>query len=242
MKLLCFFLLTICAIDAAIAAESGAKTKVLVVTGGHAFETAPFFKIFEENGDIVFTASKHEKEADVYERDDLLGYDVVVLYDMPKTINEKQKARFLSLFEKGTGLLVLHHALVSYQDWPEYERIVGGRYPEEKGKSGKVTEEVGYEHDVDIPVVIVEKKHPITAATPDFLIRDEIYWGFRVRPDVTPLISSTNPKSGKPLGWTREEGKSRIVYLQLGHGRTAFENPNYRRLVAASIRWVARRE
>ena len=24
----------------------------------------------------------------------------------------------------------MHHALVSYQDWPEYERIIGGRYPE----------------------------------------------------------------------------------------------------------------
>jgi type 1 glutamine amidotransferase len=133
----------------------------------------------------------------------------------------------------------LHHALVSYQDWPEYERIIGGRYPEEKGKSGVVTAEVGYQHDVDIPVTIVAKNHPITAGMSDFTIHDEIYWGFRVQPDIAPLITTTHPQSGKPLGWTRREGKSRIVYLQLGHGRTAFENANYRRLVAASIRWVA---
>ena len=39
----------------------------------------------------------------------------------------------------GIGLVVLHHALVSYQHWPEYERIIGGRYPESDGKSGVVT-------------------------------------------------------------------------------------------------------
>jgi type 1 glutamine amidotransferase len=31
------------------------------------------------------------------------------------------------------------------------------------------------------------------------------------------------------------------VYLQLGHDHWAYENPNYRELVARAIRWVARR-
>jgi len=41
--------------------------------------------------------------------------------------------------------------------------------------------------------------------------------------------------------WTRTEGKSRVVFLQLGHDRQAFDNPNFRDLVARSIRWAARR-
>jgi type 1 glutamine amidotransferase len=130
---------------------------------------------------------------------------------------------------------------VSFQDWPEYERIIGGRYPEPAGKSGLVTAEVGYQHDVEIPVTIVAKEHPITAGMSDFTIRDEIYWGFRVQPGVFPLLSTTQAKSGKPLAWTRTQGKSRVVYLQLGHGPSAYENPNYRQLVANAIRWTARR-
>jgi uncharacterized protein len=215
-----------------------AKLRVLLVTGGHGFEVEPFFKVFTDNPDIAFTPAKHNKDADAYDRDDLLSYDVVVLYDMPKTITEAQKARFLSLFDKGTGVVVLHHALVAYQDWPEYEQIIGGRYPEEKGQAGAVTPEVGYQHDVDIPIVIVAKDHPITAGLADFTIHDEIYWGFRVGADVTPLITTTHPKSGKPLAWTRLQGKSRLVYLQLGHGPSAYDDPNYRRLLAQSIRWV----
>ena len=90
---------------------------------------------------------------------------MVVLYDMVQNITDAQKAKFLSLFDKGIGLVVLHHALVSYQHWPDFERIIGGRYPEADGKSGVVTTEVGYEHDVDIPVVLVSQNHPVSAQT-----------------------------------------------------------------------------
>jgi uncharacterized protein len=54
-----------------------------------------------------------------FERDDLLTYNVVVLYDMPAEITDTQRARFKSLFDHGIGLVVLHHALVSYQQWPD---------------------------------------------------------------------------------------------------------------------------
>src|SRR5215471_7079117 len=178
------------------AAPSPEKLKLLVVTGGHGFEKEPFFKMFEDNADITFTAAEHSKtNASVYDRDDLLTYDVVVLYDMPKEITEPQKKNFLSLFERGTGLVVLHHALVSYPNWPDYEKIIGGRYPEpDPKKPGTVTEQAGYQHDVDIPVVILATNHPITTGVSDFTINDEIYWGFRVQPDITPLFTTTQPK------------------------------------------------
>lgn len=218
------------------------KLKVLVVTGGHGFEKEPFFKMFADNAEIEFTAAAHASKtnATVYEREDLLSYDVVVLYDMPQHITELQKTRFMSLFDKGTGLVVLHHALVSYQNWPEYEQIIGGRYQEpDPNKSGKVTEAVGWQHDVDIPVVVVAADHAITAGVSDFLIHDEIYWSYRVSKNVTPLLTTPHPKSGKPLAWTRSQGKSRVFFMQLGHGKPAFENEKYRRLLAQGIRWTA---
>lgn len=236
--LLCAFVFS----DFSFAAETNQKLKVLVVTGGHGFEREPFFKMFSDNSQISFVEGKHNQNADAYEREDLLSFDVVVLYDMPKTITDEQKKKFLSLLDQGIGMVVLHHALVSCQHWPEYEQIIGGRYPEEDGKGGVVTKEVGYEHDVKVPVVIVAKDHPVTAGLKDFTLHDEIYWGFRVRPDVTPLITTTHEKSGKPLGWYRTQGKSRLVYLQSGHGPEAFEDANYQKLVAQSIRWVSKKE
>lgn len=241
-QILCILLLTVSPGIISFAAEAGPKIKVLLVTGGHGFEREPFFQVFKNNPEISFIHAAHATtNATVYEREDLLTYDVVALYDMPKQITEAQKARFLSLLEKGVGLVVMHHALVSYQHWPDYERIIGGHYPEEDGKSGVVTEQVGYQHDVDVPVIVVAKDHPITAGMKDFTIHDEIYWGYRVGSDVTPLTTTTHSKSGKPLAWARTEKNSRIVYLQSGHDHSAYENPNYRQLVARSIRWAARR-
>ena len=217
--------------------NAAAKIKVLLVTGGHGFEVEPFFKIFSDNQGIEFTAAKHGKDADVYDRPDLLSYDVTVLYDMPKTITDEQKKKFLSLLEKGKGLVVLHHALVSYPGWETYEQIIGGSYSQQDEKSGKA----GYQHDVDIPVEIIARDHPITKGIADFMVHDEIYWGFRVAADVQPLLRTTHPRSGNPIAWTRMHGDSRVVYLQLGHGRTAYEHPQYRELVARCIRWTAKR-
>lgn len=224
----------------ALAAEQ--KLKVLLVTGGHGFATNHFFRVFAENSEIAFTnVIQSAASSTVYDRADLLSYDCVVLYDMVQNITEAQKARFLSLFDKGVGLVVTHHALVSYQGWPEFERIIGGTYPESQDKKGKVTPELGYEHDVELPVVIVAKDHPITAGLKDFTLTDEIYWGFRTRADVTPLLTTTHAKSGKPLAWFRSEKNSRVVYLQSGHGPSAYQNPNYRQFLAQSIRWASKR-
>jgi type 1 glutamine amidotransferase len=75
----------------------------------------------------------------------------------------------------------------------------------------------------------------------DFELNDEIYWGFRTSADVTPLITTTHPKSGKPLAWARTEGRSRVAYIQLGHGPNAFKNENFRKLVGNAIGWAGKR-
>jgi uncharacterized protein len=211
------------------------KIRVLLVTGGHGFEVEPFFKVFSENPEVAFTAARHGQNADVYDRPDLLQHDVAVLYDMPKTITDEQKAKFRGFLAKGKGLVVLHHALVSYPGWTEYANLIGGSYSQADEKTGNA----GYQHDVEIPVKVLPN-HPITRGLQDFVIHDEIYWGFRTAPGVVPLLTTTHPKSGNPIAWVNP-GANRVVYLQLGHGPTAYAHPQYREMVARSIRWAAGR-
>ena len=218
------------------------KKNVLVITGGHSFEREPFYTMFRDNPDITFTAAEHAKgSATAWERGGLTNFSAVVLYDMPPAITDVQRANILSLFQRGTGLVVLHHALASFQSWPDYERIIGGRYPQPPKGQPAVSDKVGYQHDVEVTVAVLDNGHPITAGIPSFTVRDEIYWGYRVGADTHPLLTTSHPKSGKPLMWTRNEGKSRIVYLQLGHDRFTFDTPAYRTLLARSINWVSER-
>ena len=115
-----------------------------------------------------------------------------------------------------------------------FEKIIGGRYILTNINQDSST----YRHDVDVPVKIVDKNHPITKGMDDFVIHDEVYGNYKVLPSVQPLLQTTHPESGKIVGWTNRYAKSRIVYLQLGHDHYAYENSSYRRLIKQAAVWV----
>jgi type 1 glutamine amidotransferase len=75
----------------------------------------------------------------------------------------------------------------------------------------------------------------------DFDITDEIYNYYDVKPGVHVLLTTDHPGSGKVIAWTHTYQKSPVVYLLLGHDHTAYQNPNYRRLVERAILWVGGR-
>jgi type 1 glutamine amidotransferase len=56
---------------------------------------------------------------------------------------------------------------------------------------------------------------------------------FRERPE------KSDPKANNDIVWVREVGKGRVVYNALGHGKEAFENPAWQKLVVQSILWSA---
>ncbi|HEX4121360.1 MAG TPA: ThuA domain-containing protein [Verrucomicrobiae bacterium] len=212
----------------------GGKIKVLVLTGGHEFKAAPFFEMFEENPEITFTADKQIKAAEGYDRADLYSFDAVVLYDAPRNITEEQKGRFLGLFDKGIGVVVLHHAYLAYPMWPEFGRIAGGQYIYAEGQLKAGLASSTYKGNVDIPVTVVDTHHPVTAGLSDFVLHDELYSNMHMIGDVTPLLKNGD----ELLAWTRMEKNSRVVGTIVGHG--CYSDPNFRKFLEQSIRWVAK--
>ncbi|HOW65088.1 MAG TPA: ThuA domain-containing protein [Candidatus Paceibacterota bacterium] len=224
----------------AAAAGSDVITKVLVITGGHDFEREPFFKMFQENSGIKFQAVEHPRAFEHFKPAAAQQYDVVVLYDMWQEIPEDAREDFQRLLRQGKGLVALHHCLASYQNWPEYEKIIGGKYYLEKQKIGdKEIPGSTYQHDVRFTVRIADQQHPITAGLSDFEIVDETYGGFGVLPGVQKLLTTQETTSGPVIGWTWKYEKAKVVYMALGHDHLAYENPNFRTLLARAIQWAA---
>jgi type 1 glutamine amidotransferase len=218
------------------AVKPAEKIKVLIVTGGHGFQPGSFFKLFDNNPEISYNVVDEKKGAEAWDREDLRHYDVVLLYDFQREMTDAQKARFLALFDQGVGLVVLHHALLSYQNWPEYERIAGGKYLlDHETVDGKTIPASTYQGDVDINVKVVAKDHPVTAGLQDFTIHDEIYRGVRTTGNFKLLMTAED----KPLAWARTEKNSRVVTIIIGHG-PAHDDANFQKLLAQSIRWVRR--
>jgi type 1 glutamine amidotransferase len=226
----------------ASAAEATGKIRVLVVTGGHDFEVEPFFKVFKDNPDITFQAVEHPKAHALLKAEAAKAYDVLVLYDMYQDISDEAKADFLARLKKGEGLVVLHHAIASYQKWPEYSKIIGAHYYLEKAVVDGVEKPQSIlEHGVHFKLHMTDPAHPVTSGIKDFEIHDETYNLFDVAKDCHPLVTTDEPKSNKIIGWAKTYGPARVVYLQSGHDHFAYENPSFRQMLQQAIRWTAQR-
>jgi len=209
------------------------QTKVLVVTGGHEYDTS-FYSLFEGYDGLAWdhAASNHVAlKEDIRPR-----YDVVVLYDMTQEITDAERKNLRDFLESHKGLVVLHHALADYNWWPWwYEEVVGGRY---LLKPYGDTPGSTYKHDEEIFVQPVSK-HPVMAGIGAMHLWDETYKRLWISPGVTVLLRTDNPTSDGPVAWVSPYTKSRVVTIQLGHDRLAHIYPAYRKLVKNAIEWAA---
>ncbi len=208
--------------------------RVTVVTGGHSFDPE-FFEIFVHRPDLEVTVTGHPE---AYASDFRKEADVLVLYDMISEIGEEKRVNLRAFLEAGRGLVVLHHALADLGSWPWWsEQVVGGKYllQSEAGRPAST-----YKHDEDLYVQTVGK-HPITSGLGPLHFRDETYHGMWISPKVNVLMKTSNPLSDGPVAWIGPYDKSRVVCIQLGHGRLAHENPDYQELVHRAILWTSGR-
>lgn len=213
------------------------KISVLVVSGGHGFEQQPFYEVFNSITSITYDTLVQPRANEVIASPEIQRYDVLVFYDMFDSISPAQQEAYVNLLKKSASMIFMHHSLVSYQNWPEFIKIVGGQYHTKPVIVKDDTLNASYEHDVTIPVKVEDNKHPVTRGITDFKIDDEVYGGVEILPQVKPLLSTTHPKSMRYLAWINQYENSKVIYIQLGHGPSAYSNPNFRKLIRQAIEW-----
>ena len=162
-------------------------------------------------------------------------YDVLLFYTSKYTLNELQERALEKFVEDGGGLVGIHGASFSFENSKVWTRLLGGRF----------TGHIPGTHTLN--VVIADPKHPITAGVGPFAIIDEEYKHkfadvdrhvlarFRERPP------TSDQNANMDILWTREVGKGRVFYSALGHGKEAWENPAWQKLVVQGLLWAAGR-
>jgi type 1 glutamine amidotransferase len=210
-----------------------AVVKALLITGGHDHETS-FYTLFEGYQDLARVQVANSALAF---QNDLRGkYDVVIMYDFSRDLDEKGKKNLRDFVESGKGVVVLHHALLNYQKWDWwYQDTVGGSYRLQK-EGDRLSSTV--KNDQQIPVNPVGQ-HPITAGIEPFQVTDETYKRMWMSPSIKPLLTTDNPYSDPVLAWIGPNPQAKVVAIQLGHGHTAHGHPSYRALVHNAILWAA---
>jgi type 1 glutamine amidotransferase len=209
--------------------------RALLITGGHDHE-ASFYTLFQGYEDLARLPVT--SNATAFQSDPRGKYDVLVMYDFSRDLTETGKKNLRAFVESGKGTVVLHHALLNYQEWPWwYEDVVGGSY--RLRRNGTMPSST-YKGDQKI-FVTPEGEHPITRALGSFQVVDETYKHMWISPKVRPLLITDNPNGDRFLAWIGPCATSRVVAIQLGHGPTVFSHPGYRLLVHNAILWAAGR-
>lgn len=212
------------------------QVEIMLVTSERKTPVPEFFTMFNEIEGLNYTQIIQPKANEWIEQGKADHFDVWVFYDLNDSITESQKTAYWQALENGQNMLFLHHTLPSYQAWPEYINIIGGRY----NRAHPQKEPSTYEHNIKIEVKVANSKHPITNNLNDFTILDETYSNCEILPSVIPLLT-TNSNNNMPIAaWIHRVKNAEVVYIQFGHDQHAFSNPNYRKLLKQSLFYLAK--
>jgi type 1 glutamine amidotransferase len=240
-KLLLFlFFISITSFNLYSATTPSKHIRILVITGGHDYKITEFNQMLASLGkNIQYQIAELPAAYTMFLPENRNKYDVLVLYHMWQTITDEQEKMFSDCIRQGKPLVVLHHSICAYDNWPEYLNIIGGKYFHNptivKGKEYPAS---SYIHDLHFKVNIVNPDNPVTKGLTDFEIFDETYKGYYVDENVTPLLTTNEQSSTPVIGWSKMYGRARVVALQSGHDAATFENPSYRILLRQAIEWV----
>ena len=217
-----------------------APIRILVVTGGHAYDKPSFNEMLNSLGEkLTSQVVEFPAAYDQFLPENRGSYDVLVFYHMWQKITPEQEKVFADCIKEGKPVVVLHHSICAFDEWPEYWKIIGGKYFHKPTTvDGKEYAACSYIHDLHFKVVVDKKKHPVTKGVKDFDIFDETYKGYYIAPNVVTLLTTTEPSSNQVIGWTSQYGKARIVTLQSGHATPTYQNENFRKLLKQSIEWA----
>ena len=214
--------------------------RILVITGGHDYKKEDFNKMLTSLGEnITYRIEELPGAFNMFLPENRSRYDVLVFYHMWQSITPEQAQAFSDCIREGKPLVALHHSICAFDEWPEYFKIIGGKYFHKPTVvDGKEYAACSYQHDLRFTVKISDKDHPVTNGLQDFEVFDETYKGYYVEPGVKPLLTTTESSSAPVIGWTKNYGKSRVVTIQSGHDVPTFENPDFRRLLKQAVEWV----
>ena len=170
-----------------------------------------------------------------------MSYNVLVFYTMMpgKPDNDllpgqmgKTLETLNTLGTRGQGIIVLHHALLSWPDWKVWDDVVGieRRY---------LDDTFSYHHDVTFTIGIDRGDHPVTRDLQKWRTTDETYEMNEPGEGSSILLTTDQADSMRCIAWASRYKDSRVLCLQLGHDAIAFANAGFREVLNRGILWCA---
>jgi type 1 glutamine amidotransferase len=153
--------------------------------------------------------------------------------------SEAQKKAFRTYVKSGRPILGFHSGILSYDDWPEYQQLLGFRW--EWG----ITTHTEYAEWT----VKVKSSHPIVRGISDYTLIDELYYNVQIEAGMNAKMhayAEFGPEDTAPAKFPmiitasggRIEGAGRTAYLANGHSMATFKCKALRPLWINTLEWL----
>lgn len=213
------------------------KLQIAVLVENHPYDVVGFQKMLDS-----FTGCEcYVQPIDLFVQDEVnrANYDAVMWYNMnwdaPAADSVIRRYMENEIGSTKQGIVLLHHALLTFQDWDVYTEVCGLRH---RGSGGLFK----YTQNQTVKETIIDAAHPITKGMSGFCLVDETYTiGEPEEPGNTVLITTDNDTSIKNLAWTRRYKNSRVFCYASGHDNKVYADENFRQVVYNGLLWAAGR-
>ncbi len=199
---------------------SSVNPRVLLLTGGpiHDWEScAPIVeKILTNRFDVTHTH-------DIADLSRLASGDfaaVVVLYTRLELTDDQLNT--VETFVKNGGGFVALHGTAAFKEQQKLAEFIGCRF----ASHGAI---------FDFQVRPTDEAHPVVARTDTFKVTDELYLVDTFADFDTFAVAHWQGKD-HPMGYQRNIGNGKLLFLANGHDARAFNNPNVQRMVERATR------
>ncbi len=211
--------------------------RLAVVTGGHPFDVPNFYRLFRElpGVDAYPQHLEHFASSPQAVRD---AYDAILFYGMDQGVPEEAgrratgnpKAAIQRVVAQRQGIVVLHHALLAWEEWEFWDQLTGFDNRNFRYKEG-----------LRLKIAVADGQHPVTQGVDGFEIVDEGYvLHGKYDGQGTVLLTADHEDAMQQVAWAREQGKSRVLCLALGHDQQAWASAGFREILRRGISWAAK--
>lgn len=196
------------------------------------------------------------EEGGVFNAEQLAKFSVVVFNNSTgEVINDEQKRVLEQYVENGGSLIGIHGAGDDSHHWDWYEKhLLGAKFSHHPLDPQFQM--------ADILLDAAPKDSLFSTLAPKWSNSDEWYVFFEnprkkgfnivytingesINPSGNMLfVSSKNFGMGKdhPVAWYKQTGKGKTFYTSMGHNETAWQNPNFVKLIETALQWSSKKQ
>ncbi len=238
-RVLAAVILVSVASQAGCAAPPEPTARVLMIAGGHAhdYQGLPprLAQRLVERGNVTVDVAEYFRPGGLDQYDVLLFNNCQACEE--GKLDEAGEQAIVDFLRCGKGLVAMHCALWSFQEWPEWRKLVGG---------------IVLKHAAfgSFSVSVLDPAHPTMLGLGNrFEVTDEAYFVDELDPQASVLARTTTAQIGREgkkrpgpdaQVWTTHYGQGRVFAMTFGHDEKSQFDERVLSVLHNGIRWAGR--